>query len=503
MTQRVYVGPNGEASDTGGNGREEVAAELVSLNLSGASSYGPIIISLNTNMPSIGQIEERANNNSGVLDIPPFTPTGDADSFFDVFFYLQIGGTLLLTPTNQPIRLTSIITHLPPLEGYSDISQTKVELLDQNGQPTGFYLGSITSCQEAPPDSNGSVVVIKEAIPADDTPFLFCADFSPGGFFDTSCTYLMDPSNNTWTFSNPNSLQQIMETVPAGWTLTDITITGDTDNSCIINMSNASVDVDYDEGENIVITFKNEKTGGAQYDFGDAPDSYKTLHNSGGPYHDIGEVMLGDSVDAETDGQPGPLADADNDDGVSFPLPLEVNQFATVVVNVNSPLGVPAAISGWIDFDQSGTFEDPGERIAGGTYTGAGVPVAWSETFAVPSTAVPGSTYARFRIYRTEPFVDVLPSPIGYGEEGEVEDYRVDIQPGPDTPPSGNLITGIKFNDLDGDGLWEPGDGESGLPNWTIWRICRELYRSISRVTTTAAVRRTDRWVSAGATATS
>jgi hypothetical protein len=471
MTQRVYVGPNGEASDTDGNGREEVAAELVSLNLSGVSSFGPITISLNTNTPSIGQIEERVNNTPGILDIPPFTTTGNADSFFDVFFQLQIGGMVLLTPTNQPIRLTSVITHLPPLEGYSDISQTKVELLDQNGQPIGFYFGSVTSCREAPPegDGGGSVVVVKEATPADDTPFLFCADFRPGGFFDTLCENLKDPSNNTWTFNNPKLLQKVSETVTTGWTLTDITITGDTDNGSTIDLADATVDVDFDEGENIVITFKNEKTGEAQYDFGDAPDSYKTLHNSGGPYHDVGQVMLGSSVDAEPDGQPGPLADADNDDGVSFPLPLVVNQFATVILNVNSPLGVPAAISGWIDFDQSGTFEDPAERIAGGTYTGAGIPVFWSETFIVPATALPGPTYARFRIYRTEPGVDVMPFTGGYGGEGEVEDYRIEIQPGPDMPPSGNLITGIKFNDLNGNAIWEPANGELGLPGWTIW----------------------------------
>jgi hypothetical protein len=149
-------------------------------------------------------------------------------------------------------------------------------------------------------------------------------------------------------------------------------------------------------------------------------------------------------------------------------LGLAVGQLATVIVNINAPLGVPAAIAGWIDFDNSGTFEDPAERIASGIYTGAGVPVSWTETFTVPVTAVPGWTYARFRIFRTEAGVDVLPLPTEYGEEGEVEDYRIEIKP-EGTPPSGYLITGIKFNDLDGDGFWEPADGEWGLPNWTIW----------------------------------
>jgi hypothetical protein len=634
-TIRTQVGPNGEASDQGVNGLDEVVAQLTDMNLSGVDPVvGQLRMRLNSNTASMGQIEERANNTPGLLDLPPYTPTGNADSFFDVFFQIELPDLGVVLLTNQPIRLTALITHFPPVNDYSDISKTKVELFDQNSQPTGIYFGPITSCKQEPsggvydfgdapdptyptllvrngarhridpdvylgsgveadpdgqPDTgaqgddndgdddedgvvftsplipgtvasvtvtasvqgllygwidfqqdgqfdmpsdyvfsgqvlspganvlgmaipsnaaagttyarfrfsrdsildpegevsngevedyvveietgqvSGTVKVIKEATPADDTPFLFCANFSPESFFNTLCEYMKDPSNNTWTFNNPNSLQQITETITAGWTLTDITITGDTDNGSIIDKSNATVDVDYDEGENIVITFKNEKTGETQYDFGDAPDSYKTLHNSGGPYHDIGQVMMGNSVDADTDGQPGPLADADNDDGVSFPLPLEVNQFATVVVNINSPLGMPAAITGWIDFDHNGTFEDPAERIAGGIYTGAGVPVSWTETFLVPATALSGPTYARFRIYRTEPGVDVFPSPTSYGGEGEVEDYLVEIEPASDQPPSGNLITGIKFNDLDGDGLWEPGDGESGLPGWTIW----------------------------------
>jgi hypothetical protein len=313
---------------------------------------------------------------------------------------------------------------------------------------------------------SGSVVVVKEATPADDTPFFFCADFSPGGFFDTLCQNLQDPSNNTWTINNPNLLQKVSETVTTGWTLTDITITGDTDNGSTIDLANATVDVDFDEGENIVITFKNERTGGVEYDFGDAPDSYKTRHNSGGPYHDVGQVMLGSSVDAEMDGQPGPLADADNDDGISFPLGLAVGQPATVIIIVNAPVGVPAAITGWIDYDHNGTFDDNTERAISGAYTGAGSIVAWTETFLVPQTATAGDTYARFRIYRTEPGVDVLPSPTGYGEEGEVEDYRIEIKP-EGTTPSGNIIGGIKFNDINGNGLWE--GGEPTMQNWTFW----------------------------------
>ena len=191
-----------------------------------------------------------------------------------------------------------------------------------------------------------------------------------------------------------------------------------------------------------------------RYDFGDAPDSYGTLQGSGGPYHDIGQVLMGNLVDAETDGKPRMLADGDDndisadEDGVSFPLDLQVDRFATVLVNATAPTGVPLAVAGWIDYDQSGTFEDPQERYVVINYTGAGagVPVPLTETIKVPSDAKTGWTYTRFRIYRTEIGVDVLPSPAGPGGEGEVEDYRVEIKPRDDTPgdPDGGSVTIVK-----------------------------------------------------------
>ncbi|WP_420147566.1 hypothetical protein, partial [Spirosoma sp.] len=52
-------------------------------------------------------------------------------------------------------------------------------------------------------------------------------------------------------------------------------------------------------------------------DFGDAPDSYGTLLSSNGARHTpYTNVYLGGSFggnyDAETDGQPGPMADGDD-----------------------------------------------------------------------------------------------------------------------------------------------------------------------------------------------
>ena len=46
---------------------------MLELNLMGMSpNLGPVHIRLNPNLPSLGEIEETANNTAGALDLPPF-----------------------------------------------------------------------------------------------------------------------------------------------------------------------------------------------------------------------------------------------------------------------------------------------------------------------------------------------------------------------------------------------------------------------------------------------
>jgi len=110
-----------------------------------------------------------------------------------------------------------------------------------------------------PNSGGGSIVVIKEAAPADDTPFWITTHYAPGGFFDILSTQLQDPSQNSTTIGNPERVTKIVEEAHAEWRLTDITVTGDTDNGSTVDLSSATVNVDYDEGEHIVIVFKNTR----------------------------------------------------------------------------------------------------------------------------------------------------------------------------------------------------------------------------------------------------
>ena len=155
-----------------------------------------------------------------------------------------------------------------------------------------------------------------------------------------------------------------------------------------------------------------------ELDWGDAPDSYKTLSASNGPRHANapGGIHLGLVVDADLDGQPNPTATGDgtDDDGVTLPSVLVLNTTASVVVNASAAGNLDA----WVDFDNNGTF-DSGEKIFSSTPVSAGVN---NLTFPVPAGATPSNSFARFRISSTGGL-----SPEGLATDGEVEDYAIQI----------------------------------------------------------------------------
>ena len=176
-------------------------------------------------------------------------------------------------------------------------------------------------------------------------------------------------------------------------------------------------------------------------DFGDAPDpsngvatgNYQTRAADNGPRHLIDQrIFMGPAIDAESDGQESAAADGDDvarvpddEDGVNDPLNdlfLVPNTIPVVNVTVTNNTGLDAILTGWIDYDRSGTFSNGTERsnvltVPNGT-NGATVQL----TFPI----VPGgvsSTFARFRL--TTRAGD--PGPTGLYTDGEVEDYAVEF----------------------------------------------------------------------------
>ena len=129
----------GDASDGDSDGRDEVDTEMAALDLSGTGpTFGPVNMRLRPGIRSLGEIEELTNNNPGKLDIPPFTPTGSADSFFDVFCEIEIGGQVYHNA--QPLRWYDVINHKPPKDASYEDEWQSVTLYDDNGNPTGLNI---------------------------------------------------------------------------------------------------------------------------------------------------------------------------------------------------------------------------------------------------------------------------------------------------------------------------------------------------------------------------
>jgi hypothetical protein len=144
-TVAVYFegGVLGSANDDGSApGLDEVRTQMIDLNLHGFSPVlGPIEIRLNPHIPTMGEIEEMANNTPGVLDLPPFgTPGKTATSFFDVYFEVTVLGRIF--HTIRPKHMTSVIRYKPPAPGDIYESPEELELFDESGSPTGYFLSA-------------------------------------------------------------------------------------------------------------------------------------------------------------------------------------------------------------------------------------------------------------------------------------------------------------------------------------------------------------------------
>jgi len=185
-----------------------------------------------------------------------------------------------------------------------------------------------------------------------------------------------------------------------------------------------------------------------EYDWGDADDitfpGLATLAFNGGAQHIIADgILLGSTIDPESDGHPTSGADgddndgSDDEDGVVFSGDLVSGSNGTVNVTGGGSGGM---LDAWIDFDADGIFGNPSEHIWSGISQGitGGVNVL---AFAVPQPSALGPTYARFRIST----VGSLPpdnNGLGLIPDGEVEDYLVELyqpEPSPDISVS-NLV---------------------------------------------------------------
>jgi len=174
-------------------------------------------------------------------------------------------------------------------------------------------------------------------------------------------------------------------------------------------------------------------------DYGDAPDSYKTLLASNGAAHVLGSGLLmgGDAVDAELDAAPSAAAlgvDAlsdddgttprrvDDEDGL-IPVNLTVGQFPKFTIEVQNPTQQDAKLYGWLDLNRNGVFEST-ERgpVVDVPVNPAIVPMMLTFPNVLTENEI-GTTFARFRLSTD----DAAAQPFGLASDGEVEDYRLVI----------------------------------------------------------------------------
>jgi hypothetical protein len=144
---------------------------------------------------------------------------------------------------------------------------------------------------------------------------------------------------------------------------------------------------------------------------GDAPGYSQAMHGAVGPtlgfLRNESSVSPGGVIDVS------PFATDDND-GVDFnidAIPLVAGR--QWYAHVSAPnVGY---VNGWIDFNQDGVFSDSEHIVSN----------AWSfgdsdYSFTMPSDAVLGTTWARFRVSNQYGV-----GPDGFAPDGEVEDYQV------------------------------------------------------------------------------
>ena len=141
-TMQMFLGSDGSTGDSDLNGKDDASLELSALALRGFASLGRVDVSLRTAARTFGRVEETTNNTAGKLDLPPFTSTGSATSYLDVFFQVTItnGASVQVYHTASAARVTGTVTSDPTALGETLTGTGSLELLDSSNAGTGIFL---------------------------------------------------------------------------------------------------------------------------------------------------------------------------------------------------------------------------------------------------------------------------------------------------------------------------------------------------------------------------
>ena len=87
---------------------DQIQTEIVEMELSGTSLLGPIFVYESPTLDSTGLIEEQTNSTPGTLEFP-------ADSFFDIFFEIDLPDLGMTLHNNDPFHIECKIDEIPPV----------------------------------------------------------------------------------------------------------------------------------------------------------------------------------------------------------------------------------------------------------------------------------------------------------------------------------------------------------------------------------------------------
>ncbi len=180
-------------------------------------------------------------------------------------------------------------------------------------------------------------------------------------------------------------------------------------------------------------------------DWGDLPDSiagsvdYNTDSTGiAGPSHPIiPELQLGQTIDAELDGQPSAEANGDDnnpstpddEDGVITPIP-QAGQANVFTVTVSNTTGQNAFVHGFVDWNADGDFDDENEQTTE-TIPAGSTDATVTLSFTPAEIDKNVNFGARFRLS-----TDATLGADGPATNGEVEDYILIYLPEPVEPPT-------------------------------------------------------------------
>ncbi|BAU65082.1 hypothetical protein STA3757_24610 [Stanieria sp. NIES-3757] len=196
-------------------------------------------------------------------------------------------------------------------------------------------------------------------------------------------------------------------------------------------------------------------------DYGDAPDTsagtgagdYTTTKaNSGASHTIVSGLSIGSTVDGDNGSLQNTAATADDtsntgatddEDGVILSTLKTDNGSYSTTVSVNNTLGSNAKLVGWIDFDQSGTFDTDEAQIISNISSSGNQTLTWS---SIPSDIKAGTTYARFRL-STDSALTTSYSTGALGN-GEVEDYQLTVINSINGNEYSEVLTGTSDDDI-------------------------------------------------------